>query len=151
MSPGWCSSVDWVWACQPKGRWFDSQSEHKPGLWTRFPLGGAWEATTQWCFPLFLPPFPSNKILEKKIKRPDHECKSLQNGLNSPGWVARLVGASPHTPKGFVFDFWLEHKPRLLVWYPQVRIFLKKDILKMVSINVLFFIFFKRRELLDLF
>ena len=23
--PGWCGSVDWVQACEPKGRWFDSQ------------------------------------------------------------------------------------------------------------------------------
>ena len=40
FSPGWCGSVDWVPACEPKGRWFNSQSGHKPGLWARFPVGG---------------------------------------------------------------------------------------------------------------
>ena len=37
FSPGWCSSVDWVWACEPKGHWFDSQSGHMPRLWARSP------------------------------------------------------------------------------------------------------------------
>ena len=31
-SPGWCGSVDLVLAWEPKGRWFDSQSGHMPGL-----------------------------------------------------------------------------------------------------------------------
>ena len=35
--PGWCGSVDWALACEPKGRWFDSQSGHMPGLQVRFP------------------------------------------------------------------------------------------------------------------
>ena len=30
--PGWCGLGGWVLACEPKGRWFDSQSGHKPGL-----------------------------------------------------------------------------------------------------------------------
>ena len=29
--PGWGSSVDWVWAFEPNGHRFDSQSEHMPG------------------------------------------------------------------------------------------------------------------------
>ena len=28
VSPGWCGSVDRALACEPKGRWFDSQSGH---------------------------------------------------------------------------------------------------------------------------
>ena len=60
LSPGWCGSVDWVQACEPKGRWFDSQSGHMPGLQARSPVGGTKEATTHWCFsPSLSPPFPS--------------------------------------------------------------------------------------------
>ena len=57
--PGWCSSVHWVQAWEPKGHLFDSQSGHMPGLWVRSPIGGMWEATTHWCFSPSLPPFPS--------------------------------------------------------------------------------------------
>ena len=38
--PGWCGSVDWVLACEPKGYWFDSQSGHMPGLWAQILSGG---------------------------------------------------------------------------------------------------------------
>ena len=55
--PGWCGSVDWTWACEPKGHWFDSQSGHLPGLWARSPVWGTWEASTHWCLSLSL--FPS--------------------------------------------------------------------------------------------
>ena len=49
----------WVPACEPKGRWFNSQSGHMPGLWTRSQVGDVWEATTHWCFSPFLSPsFP---------------------------------------------------------------------------------------------
>ena len=41
-SPHWCGSVDWVPACETKGHRFDSQSGHKPRLWARSPVGGAW-------------------------------------------------------------------------------------------------------------
>ena len=58
-SPGWYTSVDWAQACKAKGHQFDSQSGHLPGLWAKYPVGGAQEATTHWCFPLFLLPFPS--------------------------------------------------------------------------------------------
>ena len=50
VAPGWCSSVDWAWACKPKGCWFDSQLGHMPGLQTRSPVGDTWGATTHWCF-----------------------------------------------------------------------------------------------------
>ena len=56
MGPGWCGSVDWVLACEPKGRWFHSQSGHMPGLRARCPVGGAREATTHWCFSSSLSP-----------------------------------------------------------------------------------------------
>ena len=50
VGPGWCGSADWVPACKPKGRRFDSQSGHMPGLRTRSPVGGTWEATAHPCF-----------------------------------------------------------------------------------------------------
>ena len=58
-SPGWCVSVDWVLACKPKGRWFNSQAGHMPGLWARSPMGGAHERQPHIdvCLPLILPPF----------------------------------------------------------------------------------------------
>ena len=71
---GWCGSVDWTWAWEAKGHWFDSQSGNVPGLQARSPVGGAGKATTDWCFSLSLfsslLPFPSlplikiNKILQ---------------------------------------------------------------------------------------
>ena len=54
-SPGWCGLVDWTLACEPKDHWFYSQSGHMPGLWARYAVGDAREATTHWCFS----PFPS--------------------------------------------------------------------------------------------
>ena len=54
-SPGWCGSVDWASAWEPKGHQFDSQSGHMPGLQARFPVGGDREATTHWYFSPFLP------------------------------------------------------------------------------------------------
>ena len=45
--PGWCGSVDWALACEPKGLEFDSQSGHMPGFQARPPVGGMWEATNQ--------------------------------------------------------------------------------------------------------
>ena len=52
----WCGLVDWALACKPKGHWFDPQSDHKPRLQARSPIGSAWEATTHWCFSLSLSP-----------------------------------------------------------------------------------------------
>ena len=46
ISPGWCGSEDRVPACQPKGRRFNSQSGHMPGLQARSPVGDAQEAAT---------------------------------------------------------------------------------------------------------
>ena len=50
ISPGWCGSVDWVLACEPKGCWFNSQSGNVPGLWARSPVGGVQEETIHWYF-----------------------------------------------------------------------------------------------------
>ena len=61
--PGWGGSVDWVPACEPKGRRFDSQSGHLPGS-RPGPQWGAWESRTL-MFPSLsfsLPsPFSKNK------------------------------------------------------------------------------------------
>ena len=56
ISPGWCGSVDWVLACEPKGHQFNSQSEHMPGLQARSPVGGMWAATRHWYFSPSLSP-----------------------------------------------------------------------------------------------
>ena len=46
ISPGWCGSVDWALAWEPKGCWFNSQSGHMSGLRARSPAGGMREVTT---------------------------------------------------------------------------------------------------------
>ena len=70
LHPGWCGSVDWVPACEPKGCQLDSHSGHLPGLWARSPGGGLRETTNyNVSLPLYLPPFPSlkmNKIFKKE-------------------------------------------------------------------------------------
>ena len=71
LCPGWCGSVDWAPAYKPKGRQFDSQSGHMPGLWAMSLVGGAQGATTHWWFsPSLSPSLPLcwkiNKILKKK-------------------------------------------------------------------------------------
>ena len=56
LGPGWCVSVDWVPACEPKGHWFDSQLGCIPGLWARSLVGGVPETTTiDVSLPLFFP------------------------------------------------------------------------------------------------
>ena len=67
--PGWCGSVDWTWACEPKGLWFNSQSGHIPGFRVRSPVGGTWEATTHWCFSPSLSPFLPLSLKTNKIKK----------------------------------------------------------------------------------
>ena len=71
FSLGWCSSVDWVRAWEPKGGQLDYESGHMPGLPARSPAGGTREATTHWCFsPSPLPlSLKINKILKKKVLR----------------------------------------------------------------------------------
>ena len=61
MCPSWCDSVNCALACRQKGRWFNSQSGHLPGLWARSQLG-VWERQLiDVSFPLFLFPFPLSK------------------------------------------------------------------------------------------
>ena len=45
LGSGWCSLVDGVLACELKGRRFDSQSGHMPGLQAWSLVGGMCEAT----------------------------------------------------------------------------------------------------------
>ena len=62
--PGWCGSVDWVPACEPKSCWFGSQSG--PGLQARSPVGEAQEAATHWCFS---PSLSSSLLLSLEINK----------------------------------------------------------------------------------
>ena len=101
---GECGSVDWALACEPRGYWFDSQSGHRPGFWARSPAGGAWEATTHWCFSLtwmflclffFLPsPLSKNNIICKhwkgQLESLDMLVKMLR-GLIRENWVSWCV------------------------------------------------------------
>ena len=65
-SPGWCGSVDWMPSGKPKGRQFDSQSGHMPGLWARSTVGGVQEATThRWFFASFSPFLPLSLKINK--------------------------------------------------------------------------------------
>ena len=62
FGPGWCGSVNWALACEPKSHRLDSQSGHMPGLLAR--SGPQWEVRerqphTDVSLSLFLPPFPS--------------------------------------------------------------------------------------------
>ena len=65
-SPGWCDLVDWVPACELKGRWFHSLSGHMSGLWARSSFGGEQEANN-WCVsPSLLLSLKINKTFKKK-------------------------------------------------------------------------------------
>ena len=62
IPPGWCGSVDWALACEPKGRWFNPQSGHMPGLQPRSPVNRLRQpmmflSHINVSLPLFLPPF----------------------------------------------------------------------------------------------
>ena len=64
-SPGWCVSVDWALAWEPKHCWFDSQSGQVPGLQARSLVGGMLGAcerqpiSLMFSLPPFLPLFTS--------------------------------------------------------------------------------------------
>ena len=80
--PGWCSSVGWAQACKPKGHWFNSQSEHMPGLWARPSVGSTQEATTHWYFsPSLSPSLPfSLKINKYNLsKKKEKESNLIYN------------------------------------------------------------------------
>ena len=76
LDPGWCGSVDWASACEPKGHQFNSQSGHMPGLQVRCPVGGMWEATTHCCFSPFLSPSLS---LNLKAKQTNKQIPCIRN------------------------------------------------------------------------
>ena len=68
--PGWSCSVDWALACEPKHRWFSSQSGHMPGLWARW--GPQWgmrksQPHIDVSLHLFLPSLIINKLFLKKF------------------------------------------------------------------------------------
>ena len=62
LNPGWCGSVGWVLACEPKDHWFSSWPGHMPGLQAKSLVGGVQKATNplhiEVSLPSFLPPFP---------------------------------------------------------------------------------------------
>ena len=134
-SPGWCGSVDWAPACEPKDRWLDSLSGHMPGLQARAPVGGVQEAT-DWCFlthrcfsPILSPSLTlslkinkylknKNKSLFKKFfkwsnyltdtsqkKMSEWPINTLKR-FNTPGWCSSVGWASSHKLKGRRFDSW---------------------------------------------
>ena len=71
MLPGWCSSVDWAPACEPKGHRFNSQSGQVPGLQAGSPFVSVQEAATHWCFSPTLSP---SLALSLKIKNTHKKC-----------------------------------------------------------------------------
>ena len=81
ISPGWCGSVDWVLAWEPKGRWFDSRPGHMSGLRARSPVVGARETTTQQCFSPFLSPsLPLSLKINKNLLFKKAREKKLVTG-----------------------------------------------------------------------
>ena len=69
IDPDWCGSVVWAPAWESKGRQFNSQSGHMPGLQARSLFGSMQEATN-WCFsntPMSLSSFSLPSPLSKNI------------------------------------------------------------------------------------
>ena len=59
--------AQWIecWPVNKRVTGFSSQSGHMPGFGARSPIGGAWEATTHWCFsPSLFPSLPLSQIHE---------------------------------------------------------------------------------------
>ena len=73
-----CGSVGWALSHELKGCWFDSQSGHMPGLWTRSLVGGVREEVYQ-CFShtliflslsfFLLPPLSKSKYIKLFFKK----------------------------------------------------------------------------------
>ena len=97
--PGWCGSVDWAPDCKPKGREFNSQSEHMPGLQAGSPVGGAQVATTQWCFSSSLS--PSLPLSKNKIKLVKSKNTRIFQKLKKNRKHHTLVGVAQ----------WIQHWP----------------------------------------
>ena len=90
LSPGWCDSVDWALAWEPKGLWFNSQSEHMASqgtswLQVRSPEGGAQrQPHNDISLCLFLPPFLFYKQTNK-------QTKSLLKKKEKKRWLIRMT------------------------------------------------------------
>ena len=96
-----CSSVDWAWACKPKGSRFKSQSGHRPGLPAWSPGGGVRERQLHIdvSLPLFLPHFPS---LQKNLFFKDFIYLFLERGerRRKRGKETSMCGCLSHAPIG---------------------------------------------------
>ena len=107
-SPEWCGSVGWVSSLEAKGRQFDSQSEHMPGLQIQS-LVGEHMRGNRWMFlpslspylPLFL---NKNKIKKKKqqekkrLGTKKEEDRRMQGGVRTER--ASLCVPAARTEKG---------------------------------------------------
>ena len=115
--PGWCSSVDWTLACEPKGRQFDSQSGHMPGLWVRSLVEGGRKATTDWCFsPLLSPSLPfCLKINKQNLKKKIHPHYNESNthrfvwSVEMGGFLLLFGGVNIHHPHSLMKRFAQTH------------------------------------------
>ena len=121
-SLGWCGSVDWAWASEPKCHHFNSQSGHMSALRARSPVGGAREANTYWCFssslysslPLCLKIIKI--FLNKQMKGKELEISVITNS-NRIVWVANTKDS-------------IDKANNLRIWYQVLKI---KRIIQMKS------------------
>ena len=107
--PGRRGSVDWVPVGKLKGRRFDSQSGHMPGLWARSAVGGLREAAdlcvshTSMFLSLsfsFSTPLSKNKKIKSQKKKKDKLCSDECLGL-----AAKQTNKIPNIK---IFNFWHE-------------------------------------------
>ena len=100
FSPGWCGSVDWALACEPKGHRFSSQSGHMPGLQARSPVGMQ-DATTHWFFSPSLSPSLSLKRQKafKKIYLLFRQKREGERQGEKP-WCERNIDGLPLAHQG---------------------------------------------------
>ena len=105
--PGWCGSVDWVPACEPKRHWFNSPSGHMPRLWARSLVGGLQKATNGCFSPYLSPSLPLSLKINKIFKKENGDSAVFTNSLGL-GWF----GEGPNQ-RNFclclgesLFDFW---------------------------------------------
>ena len=77
-----------------------------PGLWARSPAGGAWEATTHWCFFPFLP--LSLKVNKENLKKKKKELYGQ--------WEAQVI----YTPRSSLSRAFFTQNPldtnSIMVW-----------------------------------
>ena len=111
---------------KPKGHRFNTQSGHMPGMWAKFPVWGAWEATTHWCFsPSLSPSLPLcikikiNKIFKKlffswssNFHVSKSNCLSLALNLLDPLLAFDIVIHPPVHEVLCLLDF----RDKALIW-----------------------------------